>query len=497
MRNGIFFFILFLTILFCSCRADFEFQENTQALRFSKDTVYLDTVFSNVGSSTYRLKVYNQSNQNIRVAQIKLAQGNASQYRLNVDGKAGKIIDNVEILAKDSIFIFIETTIDYTQYANPTAQFLYTDQIEFISAQQTQKVPLVTLVKDAYFLFPKKYANGTTETLPIDNQSIYGFFLDENDPTNGNELHFTNQKPYVIYGYAAVPSAKTLQIDAGAKIYFHANSGIIVAQNGAINAQGSFSNPITFEGDRLEPEFENLPGQWGAIWLTLGSNGNFQNTQIKNATVGLLIEKNQNTLTLNNLQIYNCSNYGILAKTATINATNTLINNAGKAALALSLGGHYTFSHSTIANYWPQPNHSTLYIDNGDGSNAFALQKADFNNCIFYGNTNYAINLNPKTNSNFQFQFNHSLIKFYDNGQFANTTWYNFTNTNLYTNCLIAKNNNLLPYFKNPTRNQLEISNQSAAKGKANFTFSANTTDANNQPRTNPSDIGAYNFKNF
>jgi hypothetical protein len=31
------------------------------------------------------------------------------------------------------------------------------------------------------------------------------FYLDENDPVNGNELVFTNQKPYVIYGYAAVP----------------------------------------------------------------------------------------------------------------------------------------------------------------------------------------------------------------------------------------------------------------------------------------------------
>ena len=37
------------------------------------------------------------------------------------------------------------------------------------------------------------------------------------------ELNFTKDKPYVIYGYAAIPANKTLVIDAGARIYFHNN----------------------------------------------------------------------------------------------------------------------------------------------------------------------------------------------------------------------------------------------------------------------------------
>jgi hypothetical protein len=54
--------------------------------------------------------------------------------------------------------------------------------------------------------------------------------LDENDPINGNsELH--KNKPYVIYGYAAVPSNKTAIFDAGSRVYFHANSGLIVTIN--------------------------------------------------------------------------------------------------------------------------------------------------------------------------------------------------------------------------------------------------------------------------
>ena len=108
---------------------------------------------------------------------------------------------------KDSLYIFIETTANITD-ANPT-DFLYTDQIQFDSGKNLQKVELVTLIQDAVFLYPKRFSDGTTETLPTDDgKKIDGFYLDENDPINGNELKFTNKKAYVIYGYAAVPEGK-------------------------------------------------------------------------------------------------------------------------------------------------------------------------------------------------------------------------------------------------------------------------------------------------
>ena len=47
-------------------------------------------------------------------------------------------------------------------------------------------------------------------------------------------------------------------------------------------------NEIIFEGDRLEPFFENIPGQWGTIWLLDGSIENeFSFCTIKNASVGI------------------------------------------------------------------------------------------------------------------------------------------------------------------------------------------------------------------
>lgn len=521
MRHYIYILFIGLVLSLTSCRQDFEFESSTGGLQFSKKTVYLDTVFTNIGSSTYTLKVYNPTDKDIKIPTIQLAQGNNSKYRITVDGMMGadndgngvgdgKIFNNVELLAKDSMYIFIETNIDYSEFANPDSQYLYTDKIEFHNISTApQTVDLVTLVRDAYFLFPKRFGDGTTETLPIGDQEIYGFYLDHSDPVNGDEYVWNNSKPYVIYGYAAVPTGETLTINPGAKIFCHADSGVIVGTGATINSNGQPStydvdgnilvdNEIVFEGDRLEPDFADVPGQWGTVWMTLGSNGSFTNTTIKNATVGLLIDKNSGTLNMNNVQVYNCTNYGILAKTATINGSNMVINNCGQAGLACSLGGDYNFKHCTFSNYWPRPNQIPVSIDNGDGSAPFALTNARFDNCIIYGSGNYAIALKKEGSGAFPYTFNHCLIKFFDYGQFETDPLYPIANTTDYPGCLIAKNSTTnKPEFKNVSKNKFIIGSTSAAKGNADWSVSNGTYDILNKVRTNPSDIGAYNFVVF
>jgi len=144
--------ILFsLTLFWSSCRKDFEYVPSSGILEFSQDTVFLDTIFSNIGSSTYSLKVYNRSNEDVEIPTISLASGPSSSYRLNVDGSAGNSFTNIPLQANDSLFIFIETTVDIT---NNQPSFLYTDAIQFDSGTNQQEVQLVTLVKDAVFIFP-------------------------------------------------------------------------------------------------------------------------------------------------------------------------------------------------------------------------------------------------------------------------------------------------------------------------------------------------------
>ncbi|MFT5754980.1 MAG: hypothetical protein ACI924_002230, partial [Flavobacterium sp.] len=503
MRQYIGLLFIALIASLTSCRSDFDFETSSGGLEFSKDTVYLDTVFTNIGSSTYTLKVYNKSDKNISIPTIRLNKGQSSKYRLMVDGIPGKEFSNIEMLAKDSMFVFIEITEDVTN-VNPT-DFLYTDFIEFGIGTSQQKVELVTLIQDAYFLYPKKFSDGTTETLPIGEDEIYGFFLDETDPVNGNELIWNNTKPYVVYGYAAVPSNKTLVVEAGARIHFHAESGLIVANNASLNINGSTSitedleNEVIFEGDRLEPTYTDVPGQWGTIWLTQGStNNSIKNLTLKNATVGLLVTGNDGTstptLSVENAQIYNCSNIGILARTGNMTGKNVVINNCGEASFAGSFGGSYEFTHCTFANYWTSPNQTCIllddYIETSSGDIIEELVKADFINCIVYGSSNLGIS-HKKKGTNFNFKYTNCLIKFIDNNnQYTTFPEYEFSNNSLFENCIRASNSiQNKPIFLAPTDNKLIIGEDSAAKGTANNSFST-FNDILNNPRIGSTDMG-------
>lgn len=495
--------LLSCLVLWSSCRNDFESVPSTGNLEFSSDTVYLDTIFSNIGSSTYNLKVYNRSDEDINIPTLRLGEGEASYYRLNVDGVPGKVFENVQVLAKDSIFIFVETTIDIANFPNPDNAFIYTDQILFDSGANEQKVELVTLVQDAVFLFPADLGDGIFETLNLGMDDdgndilIEGFFLDD------SELTFTNEKPYVIYGYAAVDVGKTLTVQPGARVHFHANSGILVANTGSIKSIGLPSNDpelmeneIIFEGDRLEPGFADIPGQWGTIWLTAGSTNNeFEYTTIKNNVVGILMDSNDGdrTLTLKNVQIYNTANVGLLARSGNVYGENMVINNAGQSALACSIGGTYTFNHCTFANYWTGSFRSfpTVQLDNVLDENNGVDMFARFNNCIIYGSEQRELGLFNIPGADFDFRFTNSLIRFEDpNGDFEDDPNYLFSDTNLYENIL----RNVDPVFQNKNLNNFNI--EMGTSGAENLGITPTTPpvaiDLNGITRANPSDAGAY-----
>jgi len=500
-------------VLWSSCRNDFETVASTGVLEFSKDTVFLDTVFTNIGSSTYNLKVYNRGNDDINIPAITLAQGESSLYRLNVDGIPGKTFSDIVIRAKDSIFVFVETTLDIETLVASETQFVYTDQIQFDSGGNQQDVELVTLVQDAVFLFPARAADGTVETLNLgvdadgEDVLIEGFFLDD------DQLNFTNEKPYVIYGYAAVGPGNTLTVDPGARVHFHANSGIIVANTASMQANGSPSsdpvaleNEVIFEGDRLEPSFANIPGQWGAIWLTQGSTAhNFTNTTIKNGTVGILMDSNDGgadpTLTLRNTQIYNSSNVGLLARTGFIDGENVVINNSGQTALSCSFGGRYNFRHSTFVNYWtnsfrsfPAVQIDNVFVVSEDDIRASDLIEANFTNCIIGGNENIELGLFDEGSVAFNVNFTNCLIKFNDaQGVFSENPLYDFTNATRFVNVILNEE----PDFLDPFNNMLNISNESGANGLDTSGTPLVPFDILNQPRTAPFDAGAYESTDF
>lgn len=509
-------------MLWSSCRKDFDFGPSTGNLEFSKDTIYLDTVFSNIGSSTYNLKVYNRSDEDISIPTVRLGQGQASNYRLNVDGLPGKEFQNVELLANDSLFIFVETTADIQALAQNSLEFLYTDAIEFDSGNNLQKVELVTLIKDAVFIYPDRdNTTGIIETLTFDvdgdgtpdETTLQGRFLED------NELTFTNEKPYVIYGYAAVDDGDVLTIEAGARVHFHANSGLLVTNNASLKVNGLLSadqeileNEVIFEGDRLEPLYADIPGQWGTIWLFNGSVDNDINyATIKNGIVGIRCDGNQDAvedkLTITNSQIYNSSNFGILAQASSITAENVVINNSGQSSFAGVIGGKYNFTHCTIANYWNTGSRQfpsvllSNYTTNENGiEEGNDLVEANFNNCIIFGNDNPEIFLDEISTSSgflFNFKFTNCLIRFNDPNGFFSGENFNINNPDLYDNCIFNGD----PDFKAPFDNMLMIGDDSAANNLGNdlYDFFAAQVpfDILNTSRTASPDLGAYQHVTF
>jgi len=480
---------LILVISLGSCRKDFDTTASTGNLAFSTQTVYLDTVFTNIGSSTYNLKVYNTGSNDIHIPTISLENGATSKYRLMVDGIAGQSFENIQIKAKDSIYIFVETTVDIIDYTTTATEFLYTDNIVFDANSFAQKVALVTLVKDANMIFPSALNDGELNNFDL----------------TLSQLNWTNTVPYVIYGFPSVPACETLNIQEGTRVHFHRDAGLIVPNCATIIADGDISTDpdllekeIIFEGDRLEPLYSDIPGQWGTIWLQDGSTNNFfDHVTIKNGTIGLRIDNIQNNelVTIHNTQLYNHAVNGLLALKGNIEGKNIVVGNCGQASISLAIGGTYDFQHCTFTNYWTSGFRSfpTLLMSNSltIGDTLFVSQlDANFTNCIVYGNDDLEFSFLKETGAVLNYKFTNCLLRFNDSSnQFGNNPLYDFNNIALYEGNIF----NETPTFLDKNNNQFQIEEGVSPADNAGFEIAPSFNDLLNTTRTTGNyDIGAY-----
>ncbi len=326
-----------------------NFVDRDAVLRFSEDTVFLDTVFAQVGSSTRSVRVINPTSDNLRIKRIELAGGASSPFRINVNGNVGPSVEDVELAAGDSLWIFVEVT------APPQgAQFLYTDSIVVQTGTVRQDIDLVTLALDAHFHYP---TNELVIPQPEPNQPLripYKIL-----PPN---TVWTNDKPHVVYGYVVVDSAQTFRIEPGTQIHFHANSGLWVYRGGTLEVDplslGSQQNPVVFQGDRLEPFYDDIPGQWGGalggIFVQSGATAKFQNAVVKNGTIGIRVDSTASStpnLILHNTVVEHQSRAGIYSGFGNVRATNTVVADAGLYGV-YALGGRVVMDHCTVANYF-------------------------------------------------------------------------------------------------------------------------------------------------
>jgi len=398
MRLGI-GFVALLVVLFSACQKDEISHSSGDRLLFSRDTVLFDTVFTAVGSATARFKVYNSSNNRVVISDVVLAGSSNSSYRINVDGEPGPLVKNVEIAARDSIYVFINVNVDPQGSDSP---LVVEDSIVFSLNGNRQSVKLLAWGQDVVVL----------------NKAVV------------HTQTFTANKPYLVYDTVYVPKGNTLTLNPGVKLYFHNNARLFVG--GTLLANGTKDDPISFQGDRLEDFYITKAGQWGGLYFLKGSSESLLNwAVVKNAITGIQVDTFEvagtPTLTILNSRVENMSAVGLLARGAIVKAANSLFANCGQATVALVYGGNYEFVHCTLANYWgnyysrkyPQLWLNNYYITTIAGSTTMVardLERADFKNCIVYGSmsnevwvdTSYYGVVSPAT---MNFKFENSIVK--------------------------------------------------------------------------------------
>lgn len=335
--------LLLTAISIVACKRNVISTKDNIQLTFSVDTVFFDTLFTGFNSSTKAIKVYNPENQTISIDRIELAGGTPSPFRINVDGQSGILHENIELAPEDSLFIFLENTMSTIDETNP---FIVQDSILFQvnSVDYQQDLDIVAWGQDAHYY---SLSNG--------NNIIF------------NDTTWTNDKPHVIFGQLWVDSAATLTIQEGTQIHVHNNGIFGIYKEGQVIANGSFENPIVFQGTRLEFAYEEIAGQWRGIYMhRLSYNNSFNNVIIKNAQIGIQIDQLPSELEsgtifnhglaynlfLNNSHIRNISSIGLWGIAGAVQGNNSIISNCGQHLLTASWGGAYQFRHCTFANYW-------------------------------------------------------------------------------------------------------------------------------------------------
>lgn len=456
-----------------SCRDDAIDLDPSVKLGFSTDSLLFDTIFTSVGSSTQSFKVYNNHNRRISIASISLARGSQSYFRINVDGSSGTLLQDIEIGARDSLFVFVEVTVDPVEQHLP---MIIVDSLVFNINNNIQDVKLAAWGQDAHFIFPNY-----------------------EDPDNGLQFHlitedvvWTNDLPYVVYGLAVVAPDVTMQIEEGTSIHFHNNSSMIFLERSSLKANGSSEKPIRFQGDRLEDFYDNVAGQWGRIYFYPTSKDHEINYAIiKNGTVGLHVDTigstTAPTLSIRNTVIKNMSIAGLFAQGSHIDAENLVIADCGEYAAILALGGTYNFRHCTFANYnsvnsrnTPALTLNNYYEDINGVIQVREFDKLTFANSIIYGSLQEELSMDFHPGTSPPLLFDHCLLKTQ-----ADLTTPSFTNSL----------KNLNPQFIDTQRGDYRLKDNSPAIGAGNPEVSLTVPyDLLGQDRTIRSDLGAIQY---
>lgn len=457
--------LFWLGILAISCNQDdIAFDAPSQELRFSQDTVFCDTVYHQVRSESYAVKVYNDEDRDIMIPHINLGRGAASLYRINVDGQSGHSFANVPVRKKDSLYIFVEIA--------PTAsgpEAIAEDYINFTTPVSQQQVTLFSVVQDAEF-FVQTPGNPNTLT--------------------GN-VTWNPDKAKIIYGDLTLETGAELNIEQGTRVYFFKNSGMKVEGGATLNVNGDLGQEVTIRGHRNDPKYDTIPKNWNSIYFEPGAALNMNYGKVFGGIRGL--DLREATANIKNSIIHTFDEYGIHAVNSTINAENLVMNNCLNSSIGIYKGGNYNFVHSTIANYWQLTGTGdalSLYASNewvtANGQIESAPMNLNIRNSILYTRGSNAMMLNIAPAQTFTYLIQNSLFK-HD----SNVAGFGFTGNPSIVNSIINQDPKFMNYYT--AQMNMRVASDSEAKGKGDPSVAAGVPlDLVKVSRTSNPTLGAY-----
>lgn len=362
-RTFLLSFVLLALLNLSSCYDSEDFSDDPSLqLIFSSEELRFDTIFTNVKSPLLTLKVYNRNNHSVMIDHVYLNEGDLSEFRLNVNGRPGSSISNIEILKEDSIYLFLEAK-------NSTSDFLIQmrDQKDKLTIEWNQNV---------------KTMNVSALLKPV---IVFDDIIVSTDT-------IIDQDCYINGNVNILPSGK-LTVAKGTTLFLGEKSSIRV--NGILEAKGTFDYPVIFRGNKVNVGedhliYDNHTAQWGGLVIEAESYNNLlENTIVKNATEAIDIQSTDFTkrkLTLKNSIVHNALYFGIRAINADLGIYNSQITNS-YGPLIEQYGGNLSVIQSTVANYfsWYARGFSSVVLGNEINGASYNFNSISIVNSLLVG----------------------------------------------------------------------------------------------------------------
>lgn len=294
---------------------------------FSVDTLKMGVVFTDETTPTFSFKVFNPNKKGLNISNITLSGENASIFRLNVDGFAGTEFRDVEIRAKDSIFVFVQATPPAHGDLKPrrssaTVNFqvngVHYPVVLALDGQDAERISALTVTSD---------------------------------------LTLNDLRPYRVSDSIVVAPGATLTIEPGATLLMHDKAYIAV--DGTLVSRGTPEKPVRITGDRMgevipDVSFDIMSRQWAGVWFSASSHDNVMEfTEISNTTDGVCVigegTASRPVLSLRNSRLRNSGSRVLTAVDTYVDARGCEFAEAADGLVLLN-GGTYRFDLCTVAN---------------------------------------------------------------------------------------------------------------------------------------------------